>query len=227
MQVSLLGPVPDIGNKRLLQCHYSIIDFEQRVTVHLAGLALNCNRNARTFTLDLNISVASYKKAKDANNQPVRPVVPIHCIIPHALKGTPVLPMPDNRCFVSVRGRLCNVIFRNNNRHLGVESFHVVAEEIVFLGQLAAKVSTQPRAAKRPRIDQAGMSKPEDGESLHMFSTFVLTFLIISALFKTLKDTKFSATCAHHMPLPGTTSPALPLTPVSPIKLSLSRRSKK
>ena len=97
----------------------------------------------------------------------------------------------------------------------------------MFLGQPAAKVSTQPRAAKRPRIDQAGMSKSEDGESLHMFSTFVLTFLIISAPFKTLKDTKFGATCAHHTPLPGTTSPALPLTPVSPIKLSLSRRGKK
>ena len=123
-----LGPVPDLENDKPLPCCCPVVNFCKPVTVHLAGLALNCDNSSNTFTLDIDASVSSYENAKDHANGPLRPVAPIQCVFPQSSKYSES--MPRNGSFVSVRGVLTDVTFINNNRHDGVERFHVTIDAI-------------------------------------------------------------------------------------------------
>lgn len=111
------------------------IDVCQRVYAHLSGLALNCDSENGTFTLDIDNWVSSLKDAKDPTSKPLKPIAPIFCTIPNSPKYKTGRPVPYNRRFVSVSGFLTSADFRNNQREDGISRFHITVDHIVFLGQ--------------------------------------------------------------------------------------------
>ena len=103
------------------------------MTLHLSGLALHRDLDNRTFTIDIDVDISSYRIAKVGGNA-LLPRAPFLCILPE--HGTLVL--PDNNSIVSVVGSLADVTFVCGDRHQGVERFHLILERVVSLGQPSA-----------------------------------------------------------------------------------------
>jgi hypothetical protein len=112
--------------------------------MHLSGLALNCKPDKATFTLDVDVYVSSYKDARDGTGSNLlRPTAPFLCKIPDSPKyKSGGKPMPYNRRYVSIVGALTDVTFINGDRHQGIERFHIIVDQIVFLGQPSGSAGT-------------------------------------------------------------------------------------
>lgn len=127
-----LGPVRDLSGPSRLPCYCPVIDFNKQVTVNLSGLALSCDfrEGTASFTLDIEVALSAYKSSKDHIHAPLQPIASILCIIS---KHDSSKLMPIDCSYVSVTGLLTDVTFRNDNRHNGIERFHVAVERIVCL----------------------------------------------------------------------------------------------
>jgi len=100
---------------------------------------LNRDKDAGTFTLDIDVWVSA---SKDSSTPSFKPTAPFLCKIPDSPRyKTCGRPVPYNRRFVSVSGVLSDVVYKDNkepshnNEDWEIERFVIMVDDIVFLGQ--------------------------------------------------------------------------------------------
>ena len=136
--------------------------------VHLSGLALNCNKEKATFTLDINMWVLSLIKTEQ--NPPRRASASFLCHIEDSpkYKNSPK-PTPYEKRFVTVHGYITGVIYNNGSEdpQEGIEGYIVAVKLIDFLGSLA-----EPSGGK---AGSAILNKLDAGEQ-YFFSFDLFTY---------------------------------------------------
>ena len=100
--------------------------------MQLSGVAMNCDKQTSTFTLDIEQYISAFKEAKN-----FKPTTLLTCNIPDSPKYKQGKPIPYNRRYVTVSGFLSDVTYKKNTVDV-VEHFNITVELIIFQGQLPA-----------------------------------------------------------------------------------------
>ncbi|KAF8973246.1 hypothetical protein BDZ97DRAFT_1990551 [Flammula alnicola] len=110
------------------------IDPRQRAYIHVSGMATNCQKDAGTFTLEIEQYVSALKDIKNAASKPIKPITPILCAFPDSPRFRNGKPVPYNKRFISASGFLVDVAYKKESADI-VEYFMVTVDHIAFLGQ--------------------------------------------------------------------------------------------
>ncbi|KAF8973655.1 hypothetical protein BDZ97DRAFT_1912130 [Flammula alnicola] len=110
------------------------IDPRQRAYIHVSGMATNCQKDAGTFTLEIEQYISALKDIKNAASKPIKPIALILCVFPDSPRFRNGKPVPYNKRFISASGFLVDVAYKNQSVDT-VEYFTVTVDHIAFLGQ--------------------------------------------------------------------------------------------
>ncbi|KAF8955969.1 hypothetical protein BDZ97DRAFT_1926038 [Flammula alnicola] len=97
-------------------------------------MATNCQKDAGTFTLEIEQYISALKDIKNAASKPIKPIAPILCVFPDSPRFRNGKPVPYNKRFISASGFLVDVAYKNQSVDT-VEYFTVTVDHIAFLGQ--------------------------------------------------------------------------------------------
>ena len=112
------------------------INLQQQASVNLSGLAFCCNKEKVTWTMETDPWMSFSKDVKtEKGAPPIRPNGVFQCVIPDSPRfKNGQKPTPFNKRYVSVRGLLKNVVYKNLKQEDGIAHFVVKVEQIAFLG---------------------------------------------------------------------------------------------